>query len=235
MINESSSQKNEPCLHLTIRSGSNKKITFFAQRGHLATHQGDPILLGLGPQPLQQFRTSNPKESWIIVAQRNFGSPAFAGVNHLNMSPVSAEINRGQQTCRAATDNKAVQRLSARVHHRPSRPLWRGTCGADTGALCPASTCARLALTLFREGRSVLSSLDDRPVLVFVWVLVLHFAFDGACLASSRASLPRNIAKTAASSGLRWSSSLRSSLSTADLISKTRLPSRYDVSTSGCT
>src|SRR3954451_21018823 len=151
MINESSCQKNELRLHLTIRSGSNKKITFFAQRGHLAAHQWDPILLGLGPQPLQQFRTSNPKESWIIVAQRNFGSPAFAGVNHLNMSPVSAEINRGQQTCRAATDNKAVQRLSAGVHHRPSRPLWRGTCGADTGALCPASTCARLALTFFRE------------------------------------------------------------------------------------
>jgi hypothetical protein len=32
------------------------------------------------------------------VAQWNFGSPAFASVNHLNMSPVSAEINRRQQT-----------------------------------------------------------------------------------------------------------------------------------------
>src|SRR3954471_11396758 len=126
------------------------KITFFAQRGHLAAHQGGPILLGLGPQPLQQFRTSNPKESWIIVAQWNLGSPAFAGVNHLNMSPVSAEIDRGQQTCRAATDNKTIQRLSSGAHHRRSR-LSRGTCPPDTGVLCPASTCAWLALTLFRE------------------------------------------------------------------------------------
>lgn len=43
---------------------------------------------------------------------------------------------------------------------------------------------------------------------------------------SSRASRPRNIAKTAASSGLSPPSSSRSSSSTADLISRTRSPSR---------
>jgi hypothetical protein len=46
------------------------------------------------------------------------------------------------------------------------------------------------------------------------------------CTESSRASRPRSIARTAASCGFRPSRSSRSSSSTADFISRTRLPSR---------
>ena len=52
------------------------------------------------------------------MAQRNFGSSTFTSIDHLNMSPVSAEINRCQQTRRSTANDQTIQRFGSRAHSR---------------------------------------------------------------------------------------------------------------------
>jgi hypothetical protein len=39
---------------------------------------------------------ADSEKAWIIVALWNLGSPAFAGIDHLDVPPISAEINCGE-------------------------------------------------------------------------------------------------------------------------------------------
>ena len=43
------------------------------------------------------------------MALRNFSGPAVASIDYMNMSPVSAEINRCQQPRRSAANNKTIR------------------------------------------------------------------------------------------------------------------------------
>jgi hypothetical protein len=46
--------------------------------------------------PEQQFRVVDSEKAWTVVALRNFGSPAFVGIDHADAPAMFADINRGQ-------------------------------------------------------------------------------------------------------------------------------------------
>jgi hypothetical protein len=56
---------------------------------------------------------ADSEEARIIVAFRNFGSPAFASIDYANSSEVPAEVNGRKQPSRSAANDEAIYHVAA--------------------------------------------------------------------------------------------------------------------------